>query len=161
MWFNVGIMTRPTVNREDTLNLLYAETGWIKHDYKSSTFINPACLSTIRRQYDDKLSGVYHNPELFYCKPTSYKRSYLYSGVGLWPSLQSWSANIMLNGHKYHIFPYLIIFYNLGYKPWSYIYLGIVTRPVVNRQGALSFLSAGTTWINSYGLWTSYLKHAD
>ena len=35
----LGIMTRPAVNRQDTLNLLYAETGWIK--------------------YDDKLSGVY------------------------------------------------------------------------------------------------------
>ena len=55
----LGIMTRPAVNRQDTLNLLYAETGWIKHDYKSPVFINPAWLSTISRQYDDKLSGVY------------------------------------------------------------------------------------------------------
>ena len=55
----LGIMTRPVVNRQDTLNLLYAETGWIKHDYKSPVFIKPAWLSTICRQYDDKLSGVY------------------------------------------------------------------------------------------------------
>ena len=55
----LGIMTRPAVNRQDTLNLLYAETGWIKHDYKSPAFINPAWLSIISRQYDDKLSGVY------------------------------------------------------------------------------------------------------
>ena len=32
--YMLGIMTRPVVNRQDTLNLLYAETGWIKHDYK-------------------------------------------------------------------------------------------------------------------------------
>ena len=56
--YMLGIMTRPAVNRQDTLNL-YAETGWIKHDYKSPAFINPAWLSTICRQYDDKLSGVY------------------------------------------------------------------------------------------------------
>ena len=55
----LGIMTRPAVNRRDTLNLLYAETGWIKHDCKSSVFINPARLSTLSRQYDDKLSSVY------------------------------------------------------------------------------------------------------
>ena len=40
----LGIMTRPAVNRQDTLNLLYAETGWIKHDYKSPAFINPVWL---------------------------------------------------------------------------------------------------------------------
>ena len=56
--YMLGIMTRPVVNRQDTLNLLYAETGWIKHDYKSLTFIKPAWLSTMCRQYDDKLSGV-------------------------------------------------------------------------------------------------------
>ena len=56
--YMLGIMTRPAVNRQDTLNLLYAETGWIKRDYKSPAFINPAWLSTISRQYDDKLSGV-------------------------------------------------------------------------------------------------------
>ena len=37
--YMLGIITRQAVNRQDTLNLLYAETGWIK--------------------YDDKLSGVY------------------------------------------------------------------------------------------------------
>ena len=57
--YMLGIMTRPAVNRQDTLNFLYAETGWIKRDYKSPEFINPAWLSTISRQYDDKLSGVY------------------------------------------------------------------------------------------------------
>ena len=55
----LDILTRPVVNRQDTLNLLYAETGLIKHDYKSPAFINPAWLSTISRQYDDKLSSVY------------------------------------------------------------------------------------------------------
>ena len=49
--YMLGIMTRPVVNRQDTLNLLYAETGWIKHDYKSPAFIKPV--------YDEKLSGVY------------------------------------------------------------------------------------------------------
>ena len=57
--YMLGIMTRPAVNRQDTLNLLYAETGWIKHDYKSLAFINSTWLSTISRQYDDKLSSVY------------------------------------------------------------------------------------------------------
>ena len=42
--YMLGIMTRPAVNRQDTLNLLYAETDWIKHDYKSPTFIKPAWL---------------------------------------------------------------------------------------------------------------------
>ena len=55
----LGIMTRLAVNRQDTLNLLYAEIGWIKQDYKSLAFINPTWLSTISRQYDDKLSSVY------------------------------------------------------------------------------------------------------
>ena len=32
--YMLGIMTRPAVNRQDTLNLLYAETGWIKHDHR-------------------------------------------------------------------------------------------------------------------------------
>ena len=49
----LGIMTRPAVNRQDTLNLLYAETGWISH------------------QYDDKLSGVYYNPVRFCYKPAN------------------------------------------------------------------------------------------
>ena len=40
--YMLGIMTRPAVNRQDTLNLLYVETGWIKHDYKSPAFIKPA-----------------------------------------------------------------------------------------------------------------------
>ena len=44
-------MTHPAVNRQDTLNLLYAETGWIKHNYKSPAFVNPAWLGTISRQY--------------------------------------------------------------------------------------------------------------
>ena len=47
----LGIMTRPAVNRQDTLNLLYAETGGIKHKYKSPMFINPARLWTIIHQY--------------------------------------------------------------------------------------------------------------
>ena len=71
--YMLGIMTRPAVNRQDTLKLLYAETGWIKHDYKIircllnrpgfktisrqymmgnyPEFIKPAWLWTIRRQY--------------------------------------------------------------------------------------------------------------
>ena len=57
--YMLGIITRPAINRQDTLNLLYAETGWIKHDYKSPAFINLAWLSAINRQYDDKLSSVY------------------------------------------------------------------------------------------------------
>ena len=32
--YMLGIMTCPAVNRQDTLNLLYAETGWIKHDHR-------------------------------------------------------------------------------------------------------------------------------
>ena len=44
----LGIMTHPAVNRQDTLNLLYAETGLLK----------PAWLLTISCQYDEKLSGV-------------------------------------------------------------------------------------------------------
>ena len=55
----LGIMTRLAVNRQDTLNFLYAETGWIKRDYKSPAFIKPAWFSTISRKYDDKLSSVY------------------------------------------------------------------------------------------------------
>ena len=51
----MGIMTRLAVNHQHTLNLLYAETGWIKHDYKSPAFINSAWLLTISRQYDDKI----------------------------------------------------------------------------------------------------------
>ena len=57
--YMLGIMTRPAVNRQDTLNLLYAETGWIKHNYKSPAFINPAWLQDDKSPvYDEKLSGV-------------------------------------------------------------------------------------------------------
>jgi len=45
--YMLGIMTRPAVNRQDTLNLLYAETGWIKHDYKSPVFIKPVVWSSV------------------------------------------------------------------------------------------------------------------
>ena len=48
----LGIMTRPAVNRQDTLNLLYAETGWIK--------------------YDNKLSGVYYTGLAFDYKSPVY-----------------------------------------------------------------------------------------
>ena len=58
-------------------------------------------------------TGVYHNPERFYCQPMSYNMSYLYSRLELWPSLQSWSANIMPKGHRYYIFPYFVIFTTL------------------------------------------------
>ena len=58
----LGIMTRPAVNRQDTLNLLYAETGLLNRPgFKTISrrymminyplFIKPAWFLTISRQY--------------------------------------------------------------------------------------------------------------
>ena len=49
--YMLGLMTCPAVNRQDTLNLFYAEKGWIKQNYKSPVFIEPAWLWTISCQY--------------------------------------------------------------------------------------------------------------